>query len=175
MGVGGAYHSMIADMTTLSSPLYDWTGASVDRMPDRIQIGASAFILDAEGRLLLLLRADCHHWAMPGGRQDIGESITTTCVREVYEETGFHVRVKQLIGIYSDPRQYLIARYPDGELVQMLNVCFACEIIGGQMTASPESITLSFFALDALPEPMLLTHKIRIQDALVPDAWPVVR
>ncbi len=166
---------MCAAMTQPSSILYDWTGAPLDQLPDRIQYGASAFILDGCGHLLLQLRQDNRHWAMPGGRQDVGESITQTCVREVFEETGFHVRVKRLIGIYSDPTQFLVARYPSGDVVQICNMCFECEIIGGQMVISPESLDIGFYALDALPQPMLITHKIRIQDALANAPHPFIR
>ncbi|BCX05114.1 MAG: putative MutT/NUDIX-like protein [Candidatus Roseilinea sp.] len=162
-------------MTQSSSILYDWTGALLDRPPDRIQYGASAFILNEQGHLLLQLRCDNRHWAMPGGRQDVGESITQTCVREVWEETGLHVRVKRLIGIYTDPTQFLVARYPSGEVVQICNVCFECEIVGGQIALSDESADIGFYPLDALPEPLLLTHKIRIQDALAYAPSPFVR
>jgi len=162
-------------MTQSPTLLYDWTGAPLDRLPDRIQYGASAFILNECGHLLLQLRRDNRHWAMPGGRQDVGESITQTCLREVWEETGLHVRIKRLIGIYTDPTQYLIARYPGGDVVQICNVCFECEIIGGHIAISPESVDIGFYPLDALPGPMLLTHKIRIQDALAQAGYPFVR
>jgi len=162
-------------MTQSPTLLYDWTGAPLDRPPDRIQYGASAFILNERGHLLLQLRRDNRHWAMPGGRQDVGESIAQTCLREVWEETGLRVRIKRLIGIYTDPTQYLIARYPGGDVVQICNVCFECEIIGGQIAISPESVDIGFYPLDALPVPMLLTHKIRIQDALARAGHPFVR
>ncbi len=162
-------------MTQASMSLYDWTGAPVDRLPDRIQCSASAFILNERGHLLLQLRQDNRHWAMPGGRQDVGESITQTCVREVWEETGLRVRVKRLIGIYSDPTQFLVARYPGGEVVQICNMCFECEIIGGQLTISSESADIGFYPPDALPEPVLPAHKIRIQDALAGALQPFLR
>jgi ADP-ribose pyrophosphatase YjhB (NUDIX family) len=163
---------MILIVNTL---LRDWTGAVVTRRPQRIQYGASAFILNERGHLLLHLRCDNRHWALPGGRQDIGESIAQTCLREVREETGLHVRIKRLIGVYTDPTQFMIARYGDDEIVQMGNLCFECEITGGQLICSPESLEVGFFPLDALPQPLLLTHKIRIQDALTQADRPYIR
>ena len=166
---------MIASvMAPVNVTLYDWTGAVVTRRPERIQYGASAFILNGQGHLLLQLRRDNRHWAMPGGRQDVGESIAQTCIREVWEETGLHVRIKRLIGVYSDPAQFMIARYGD-EVVQMGNLCFECEIVGGQLTCSPESLDVGFFPLNALPQPLLLTHKIRIQDAMTRAEQPYIR
>lgn len=158
-----------------STLYYDWTGAPVDRRPDRIQPSASAFIRDAQGHVLLQLRQDNRHWALPGGRQDVGESITQTCIREVWEETGLRVRIKRLIGVYSDPTQFLVAQYPGGELVQICNLCFECEILGGILTLSPESVEIGFYPPDALPTPLLLTHKIRIQDALADAPQPFLR
>jgi 8-oxo-dGTP pyrophosphatase MutT (NUDIX family) len=155
--------------------LRDWTGAIVERLPGKIQVGASAVVFDASGKLLLQLRSDNHHWAMPGGRLDPGEDIRTCAVREVFEETGLQVRVLRVVGLYSDPYQFMIARYPDGTTTQMFNVCFECAIIGGELTLSDESLEIGFFDLNALPEPLLLTHKPRIADALARNTEPFVR
>jgi ADP-ribose pyrophosphatase YjhB (NUDIX family) len=142
----------------------DWTGASIDAAPTRIQVGTSAYVLNAQGQLLLQRREDNGHWAMPGGRLDLGEDLQTCAVREVFEECGLHVRITRLVGMYSDPRKFMIAQYKDG-VVQMVNVCFACEIIGGALAISDESTDIGFFDLDALPGPLLLTHIVRIADA----------
>jgi ADP-ribose pyrophosphatase YjhB (NUDIX family) len=168
-----AYDQLV--MASADLMLRDWTGDIVTRRPERIQYGASAFILNPQGHLLLQLRRDNKHWALPGGRQDIGESIAQTCLREVWEETGLRVRIKRLIGVYTDPTQFMIARYGEDEIVQMGNLCFECEVIGGQLTCSSESLEVGFFPLDALPQPLLLTHKIRIQDALTQADQPYIR
>lgn len=163
---------------TLTHPepalLRDWTGAVVAGMPDKIQVGTSAYVRDAQGRLLLQQREDNRHWAMPGGRLDPGEDLRTCVIREVFEESGLRVRVTRLIGVYSDPRQFMIAQYPDGNVAQMVNVCFECEITGGALTISDESVDIGFFALDSLPTPLLLTHRPRIADAQA-EPGPVVR
>jgi ADP-ribose pyrophosphatase YjhB (NUDIX family) len=106
---------------------------------------------------------------------DPGESIAQTCVREVWEETGMRVCVKRLIGVYSDPREFAIATYPDGAMNQLISLSFECEIIGGELTLSHEGTEVGFYPLDALPEPILLTHKLRIEDALRRNAEAIVR
>jgi ADP-ribose pyrophosphatase YjhB (NUDIX family) len=149
--------------------LLDWTGAPVATPPTRIQVGTSAFVLNERGQLLLQRREDNGHWAMPGGRLDPGEDLQTCAIREVFEETGLRVRIVRLIGVYSNPAEYMIAQYRDG-VVQMVNACFECAITGGELTISDESTDIGFFDLDALPNPLLLTHKVRVADARVGGA-----
>ena len=158
-----------------SEILHDWTGAPVRQMPREINVGTSAFVLNERGQLLLQQREDNRHWAMPGGRLDPGEDLQTCAVREVFEETGLRVHVVRLIGMYSDPRQFSIATYPDGAQVQTVNACFECEIVGGALAISHERVELGFYDMNALPAPLLLTHKIRIADAQQRSASPFIR
>jgi ADP-ribose pyrophosphatase YjhB (NUDIX family) len=152
-------------MTPPSGPWRDWTGAPVETLPTRIQVGTSAYVRNAAGQLLLQQRADNKHWAMPGGRLDVGEDLTACAIREVLEETGLEVRVLRLIGVYSNPREFMIATYPDGGSAQMVNICVECAVTGGELRMSDESIAIGWFDLDALPRPLLLTHIPRIRDA----------
>ncbi len=171
---------ILRSMTQKESPkespdFVDWAGTPVHRMPDVLLPSACAVIFDAHGKLLLQQRADNGHWGLPGGRMDAGESIDHTAIRETLEETGFIVRIRRLIGVYSAPASYSISSYPDGRLVQYLNLSFECEIIGGEMMLSEESTDIGFFDVKALPEPILLSHKLRIQDALAGASKVFVR
>lgn len=60
-------------------------------------------MLDDAGRLLMIRRTDNNHHALPGGRHELGETMTQTVEREVLEETGIRVRTTGPIGIYSNP------------------------------------------------------------------------
>ena len=44
---------------------------------------------------------------MPGGAQDIGESLSETAVRETAEETGISIKLTGVAGIYTDPRHVI--------------------------------------------------------------------
>jgi 8-oxo-dGTP pyrophosphatase MutT (NUDIX family) len=102
--------------------------------------GAGAFIRDDRGRVLLVRRADSGNWTLPGGMQDLGESITQTAVREVREETGLDVEITGLIGIYTDPGH--VMAYDDGQVRQEFVVLFSARVAGGQEAVSEESTGL---------------------------------
>lgn len=95
-----------------------------------IVVAVTAFIQDDTGRILMIRRTDNDLYAIPGGAQEIGETISQTVVREVREETGTTVAVTGLIGVYSDPA-HLIA-FTDGEVRQEFSLCFRAEPVEGE-------------------------------------------
>jgi 8-oxo-dGTP diphosphatase len=67
-------------------------------------IGIAAAGRTADGRLLLIRRADSGKWALPGGTLEWGETLRVAIEREVLEETGAQVHtLGELLGTYSDP------------------------------------------------------------------------
>lgn len=98
------------------------------------------FVRDGRGRVLLVRRADSGNWTLPGGMQDLGESITQTAVREVREETGLEVEITGLIGIYTDPGH--VMAYDDGQVRQEFVVLFSGKVISGTEAISEESTGL---------------------------------
>src|SRR5439155_13009015 len=78
--------------------------------------GASAVVVDEQGRILLQRRRDNSRWALPGGVMEIGEGIGRTAAREVEEETGIEVEPDHVVGVYSDPGH--VFAYDDGEVRQ---------------------------------------------------------
>jgi ADP-ribose pyrophosphatase YjhB (NUDIX family) len=97
----------------------------------------TALVENDSREILMIERTDNGLWALPGGAQDIGESITEAARREVAEETGIEIEITGLSGIYSDPRH--VIAYDNGEVRQEFSVCFLAKMTGGELRTSSES------------------------------------
>ena len=117
--------------------------------------------------LLLMQRSDNGHWGLPGGMVEPGESVRDAARRGLLEETGVRAELGRLIGVYSDPARHVV-EYPDGERVQLVNLCFEGVAVGerGEPTTPEEVLDVGFFDVDALPTPLVPIHDARIADAL---------
>ena len=145
--------------------------------PQSLRLSVSAVVRRERGgsELLLMRRRDNGHWGLPGGYVEPGESVAAAAAREVREETGVEIELRGLVGVYSDPTRMVIA-YPDGARVHAVNLCFdAIALRAGEPTTPWETLATGYFSLDALPEPFVPIHAIRIADAREPTAWPCVR
>ena len=61
-------------------------------------------LLDHSGCIVLIERRNAPYgWALPGGFVDVGETLERAALREALEETGLRVKLKALLGCYSDP------------------------------------------------------------------------
>jgi 8-oxo-dGTP pyrophosphatase MutT (NUDIX family) len=133
--------------------------------PNSLVPAVTAFVQDDEGRVLLMQRSDNDLWALPGGAQDLGESLPEAAAREVTEETGIEVEVTGIVGTYSDPRH--VIAYDDGEVRQEFSVCFRARPTGGVLATSSESKTVRWVPQSELPE--LAIHpsmRLRIEHGL---------
>jgi len=126
---------------------------------------AAAVVFDSGGRILLIRRSDNGRWALPGGTMETGETADQAVVREVKEETGYDVRVRRLVGVYSEPEHTTIT-YPDGNTVAYVSILFECEITGGTAELSDESTAVEWHSPEALPEPFHSGHRPRVLDAM---------
>ena len=137
----------------------------------KIRVGCSAAIFDDTGRVLLTRRADNGQWCLPSGGMEPGESPAEAIVRETFEETGLRVRVKRLVGVYSDPNQLIM--YVDGNKVQIVAIHFEAEVIGGTLGLSDETTAFGWFSPEEIKAMELLGHhKQRVMDTLKQRAEP---
>ncbi len=113
-----------------------------------IKVAVSAFVLDEQDRLLMIRRTDNDLYSIPGGGQEVGETVAQALMREVREESGIDVAVADLIGIYSDPDH--VIGYDDGEVRQEFSICFNARPIGGTLRTSDESSEVLWVGRDEL-------------------------
>lgn len=166
--------------------------------PTELGLSVSAMVW-RDREILLMRRSDNGHWGLPGGFVELGESVANAARREVAEETGWSVEIGQLIGVYSDPATQVVdyspasdsdRAEPDIEVVghpdvqtdqgrgrvQIVNLCFQAKAVEqGEPTTPEETLEMGFFAADALPEPFVPIHRVRIEDGLAGNAAAAVR
>jgi len=97
-------------------------------------------------------------WALPGGFVDVGERLFAAAVREAREETSLDVRIKALLGCYSDP-----ARDARGHTVSAVFVAEAT----GDPHAADDARAVRVCAPEAPPAPLAFDHAVILADYLV--------
>lgn len=133
----------------------------------------TAVVVNERDEILLIHKTDNDLWALPGGGHDVGESIATTVVREVKEETGVDVEVTGIVGLYTDPRH--VMAYDDGEVRQQFSICFTTRLLGGQLATSSESKEVEWVAPDDLDGlDMHPSMRKRIDRYLARDPGPYI-
>jgi 8-oxo-dGTP diphosphatase len=113
-----------------------------------------------KGKILLIKRKNepfKGKWALPGGFVEYGEKVEDAVIREIKEETGLITKIKDIIGIYSDPN-----RDPRGHII---TIVFLLDIINGKLKAEDDAIDVKFFNLNKLPD-LSFDHNVIIQDII---------
>ena len=141
----------------------------------KISLGASAVILDASRKKILLTRrTDNGRWCLPSGRMEPGESIEEACMREVLEETGLIVHLTRLVGIYSNPN--ILVEYADGNKIHVVSTCFEAAVEGGTLTTSDETTEFGYFTAEEIQRRDLMENQTeRIADAFAQSPSPFLR
>ena len=99
-----------------------------------------------DGQILLVQERADELWCMPGGWADVGDLPSEMVVREVWEESGFRVVPRKVIGVYDANRS--------GRPLQLYHaykVIFLCDLIGGEARPSDETLDVGFFPFDDPP------------------------
>lgn len=99
-----------------------------------------------EGRLLLVKERQDKGWSLPGGWADIGFSPTEVAIKEVFEESGFHVKATKLLAVL-DKKCHPHPPSP----YHVYKIFIACEIIGGEARSGIETSNVAFFHKNELP------------------------
>jgi 8-oxo-dGTP diphosphatase len=118
-----------------------------------VMVGAMALIRDDVGRILILEHTYRRQlpWGLPGGWLKRGESPEVGLVREVFEETGLHVRVDALMA----------AEFWGNSQLDLL---FSCTVESGSYHSSDETGLHAWLLPGQLPEllpnQLAMLHKV---------------
>ena len=125
--------------------------------PTPLSVGDAA-VIDDEGRILLMQRADSTGWAMPGGALEVGETPAEGVVREVWEETGVRCQAVALAGVY-DSRLAGFRSRQQHYVIHFL--CRPLEVPPGSHQGL-ETLATGWFSEHALPVPLDPGHAGRV-------------
>lgn len=131
----------------------------------RVDVRAAAF--DEQGRILMVRDAGDGGWCLPGGWADVGDTPSGAAEREVWEEAGFHVRARRVIGVYD------ANRVPGKlHLYHAFKIVFLCDLLAGEARPSLETTEVAFFAREALPANL---SPYRTPQRILEDAFEAYR
>jgi ADP-ribose pyrophosphatase YjhB (NUDIX family) len=133
--------------------------APIFSRPTPFSVGDAA-VIDDEGRILLIQRADNQKWAMPGGALEVGETPAEGVVREALEETGVKCQPVALVGVFDSRLCGTPTRH---HLYQFVFLCRPLDDQKpGQASHAHEVLGARWFAEDALPTDIDPGHVSRI-------------
>lgn len=113
-----------------------------------------------DNKILLIKRKNNPYkgkWALPGGFVEYKERVEDAVVREVFEETGLKTKIRDLIGIYSDPN-----RDPRGHTI---TIVYFLDILSGELNSGDDANDVNFFDLKDLPQ-LAFDHNIILKDVI---------
>ncbi|HET7037409.1 MAG TPA: NUDIX hydrolase [Thermomicrobiaceae bacterium] len=117
---------------------------------------AVAVVIDDGQRVILQRRAvdpGRGAWSFPSGFVERGEPVEDAARREVAEETGLEIRLRELLGLFSEPGNPVVL------------AVYLAEPLAGRLTPDRESLELAAFPPDTLP-PLAFDH-----DSAIVEAW----
>jgi len=105
--------------------------------PNSLVPACGVLAVDDLGRVLLQRRRDTGQWAIPMGKQELGETPSQCAVRETQEETGVLTEITGILGVYSDPGH--IVAYTDGEIRQEWELILLGRPVSGSPAVNDEA------------------------------------
>lgn len=129
----------------------------------RVDVRGAVF---CDGKLLLVRERQDGGWTLPGGWADVGDVPSQAAEREVWEEAGFRVRARRVVGVYDANRSGPL------ELFHAFKIVFLCELLDGEARPSNETSEVAFFGPDEIPQPF---SGERTRPQQVDDAFRAMR
>ncbi|MUM03348.1 NUDIX hydrolase [Mycobacterium sp. CBMA 213] len=117
-------------------------------------VSVAGIVVDDQGRVLVIRRDDNGRWEPPGGVLELDESFEEGVCREVLEETGVHVVVDELTGVYKNLSAGVVA------------LVFRCAPAGGSARPTEEAREVRWMTPEQVRDAMTPAFAIRVLDAL---------
>jgi len=133
--------------------------------PSFPKIGVGGLVVDKD-RLLLIKRAfepSSGLWSIPGGMLEVGEELEEAVAREIEEETGIKVEVKELLGVFN-----FVIRDKNGRVkYHYVLIDFLAKPVGGKLRPSRETLDVRWISLkDVEKYPLTRTTRRLISRAV---------
>ena len=127
-----------------------------------------------DGKILLVRNNEFGKWQIPGGLQEIGESVEACTEREIKEELGLDLKAATLISMYSDPKW--TAAYPNGDQIQPLAFLFLMEGDLSPLSLQKSEVSEArFFAPEEMPGHTLALSAQMVRDWAAFDGQVICR
>lgn len=134
---------------------------------------ASGLVFDDDNRVLLIRHSENGLWSLPGGMIEPYESPTDAAIREVYEETGVHIRITAVVGVFGGP-EYSVT-FANGDRLSYIMTAFRGERISGEPRSDgDETSDVGYFTREVLASmhcSHLVAPVLAAADRDSPGAW----
>ena len=108
-----------------------------------------------DNEILLVKKVSEDKWSLPGGFQELNESIEETVIREIKEELNMDAKIGELISIFSSNKW--ITNFYDGSKIQQIMFFFRLVVNLSKaniVLQESELVDHGFFDLNNLPQNM---------------------
>jgi ADP-ribose pyrophosphatase YjhB (NUDIX family) len=122
------------------------------------KVGVRGAVFDAAGRILMVREiVDENRWTLPGGWADVNQTPAQSVVREVFEESGYHVRAVKLAAVWDRSRH----THP-ATAFSVVRMFFVCMLEGGSPATSLETSEVGWFAEADVPADLSLRRTLPV-------------
>ena len=133
---------------------------NIREYPKRPIVGLGAVVIGTKG-LVLIKRGNPPRmgaWSLPGGVQELGETVKEGIIREVKEETGLDVVVLEIIDVVDSINHDIY-----GQIKYHYTLVDACVVVtGGTLKAGSDALDAQWFSMTEIESLNLWSETNRV-------------